>query len=127
MAKIQRLGHIPQELEWLTQIPSSEDETKSIPLQPNAQEAIKDSTINQYQALLKYYQGKCNELEGAINKQNSHTTKDGAQKGLARGWIRRTFIVQEKHIPKLQAIAYERQTTIKNIIDQALTDLFNKC
>jgi hypothetical protein len=43
------------------------------------------------------------------------------QKGLPKGWIRATVIMKEEHLEALKSTAYWDRTTIKQMIDEALT------
>lgn len=47
--------------------------------------------------------------------------------GLRQGWVRATFIVQEEHLELLKTIAYWDKTSLKDVVNQALsTYLENK-
>lgn len=47
--------------------------------------------------------------------------KKSSQKGLQEGWSRATFILKKEYIEKLKALSYWERTTIKEIIDDALS------
>ena len=42
------------------------------------------------------------------------------QQGLQDGWTRATFILRERHLKELRALAYWERKTIKEVIDEAL-------
>ena len=42
------------------------------------------------------------------------------QRGLHDGWTRATFILRERHLEELKALAYWERQTIKEVIDEAL-------
>lgn len=44
------------------------------------------------------------------------------QRGLHNGWTRATFILRERHLEKLKALAYWERKTIKEVMDEALGD-----
>ena len=41
------------------------------------------------------------------------------QQGLQDGWTRATFILRERHLKELKALAYWERRTIKEVIDEA--------
>ena len=43
-----------------------------------------------------------------------------AQRGLHDGWTRATFILRERHLEKLKALAHWERKTIKEVVDEAL-------
>ena len=43
-----------------------------------------------------------------------------AQRGLHDGWTRATFILRERHLEKLKALAHCERKTIKEVVDEAL-------
>jgi len=45
-----------------------------------------------------------------------------SRRGLREGWTRVTFILREEHVEKLKAISYWDRVTIKEIIDEALSN-----
>lgn len=47
--------------------------------------------------------------------------KKSSQQGLPEGWTRATFILKQSHIEKLKSIAYWERTTIKELIDEAVS------
>lgn len=47
--------------------------------------------------------------------------KKTSQKGLPEGWTRVTFILKQQHIEKLKSISYWERTTIKELVDEALS------
>lgn len=47
-----------------------------------------------------------------------------SQKGLQDGWSRATFILKKEYIEKLKALSYWERTTIKEIVDDALSNYF---
>jgi hypothetical protein len=42
------------------------------------------------------------------------------QRGLHDGWTRATFILRERHLEELKALAYWERKTIKEVMDEAL-------
>jgi hypothetical protein len=42
------------------------------------------------------------------------------QRGLHDGWTRATFILRERHLEKIKALAYWERKTIKEVMDEAL-------
>jgi hypothetical protein len=56
---------------------------------------------------------------GTRRHQRAITT--ASQEGLPDGWIRATFIVQEKHLAKIKALAYWERKQIKEIMTEALS------
>lgn len=50
-----------------------------------------------------------------------YATRKSSQKGLQKGWSRATFILKKEYIDKLKALSYWERTTIKEIIDDALS------
>lgn len=46
---------------------------------------------------------------------------EGAKQGLPDGWTRWTVIVREELIDDLKGLAWQEQTTIKELVDKALT------
>ena len=42
------------------------------------------------------------------------------QRGLQDGWTRATFILRERHLEELKALAYWERKTIKEVVDEAL-------
>lgn len=61
-----------------------------------------------------------NDLDCATISQ-SCPVKKSSQKGLQDGWSRATFILKKEYIDKLKALSYWERTTIKEIIDEALS------
>ncbi len=49
-----------------------------------------------------------------------------SQQGLPNGWTRATFIIQEEHASKLKALAYWDRLTVKELMDEALTNFLKK-
>ena len=49
------------------------------------------------------------------------TKREGAKQGLPDGWTRWTIIVREELIDDLKGLAWMEQTTIKELVDEALT------
>jgi hypothetical protein len=45
-----------------------------------------------------------------------------ATAGLPAGWTRRTFIVQEEHLEKLEALSYWDKKSLKQLVDEALSE-----
>jgi len=50
------------------------------------------------------------------------TKREGAKQGLPDGWTRWTIIVREELIDDLKGLAWMEQTTIKELVDKALTE-----
>ena len=42
------------------------------------------------------------------------------QQGLQDGWTRATFILKERHLEELKALAYWERKTIKEVVDEVL-------
>ena len=42
------------------------------------------------------------------------------QRGLQDGWTRGTFILRERHLEKLKALAHWERKTIKEVMDEVL-------
>ena len=98
------LGSIPKILSWI-------DDLESTPQTTTAKEEITA-------------QSKPNKevIPQKIVKENSvpKVTKS-TQKGLAKGWTRATFIVDEEINEKIKALAYWDRVTVKEIVHSALT------
>lgn len=56
------------------------------------------------------------------NDIHDQELKKSSQKGLQKGWSRATFILKKEYIDKLKALSYWERTTIKEIIDDALSN-----
>jgi hypothetical protein len=52
--------------------------------------------------------------------------KNGSQVGLQDGETRATFIIDEEQLEKVKAIAYWDRDLIKNVLNKALNDYFDK-
>lgn len=55
---------------------------------------------------------------------HNHAGQKTTNGGLRKGWTRATFILREEYVEKLKAIAYWERTTIKEIMDNALSTYF---
>lgn len=64
-------------------------------------------------------------LLSLININNDYSSKGTSQKGLREGWTRVTFILKEEHIAKLKSLAYWERSTIKAVVDDALSMYFD--
>ncbi len=63
------------------------------------------------------------EFDGMVSNSEGAMIKS-SQKGLQDGWSRATFILKKEYIEKLKALSYWERTTIKEIVDEALSDYF---
>ena len=59
---------------------------------------------------------RINLLEGDTGRAAGKS----ASAGLQPGWTRRTFIVREEHLEKLEALSYWEKKSLKELIDEAL-------
>jgi len=58
---------------------------------------------------------RINLLEGKAPARGN-----SARQGLPSGWTRRTFIVREEHLEKLEALSYWEKRSLKELIDESL-------
>lgn len=56
-----------------------------------------------------------------MSEKNNPMKKKSSQRGLPEGWTRATFILQEKQLKKIKDLAYWKRTTVKEIVNEALT------
>lgn len=54
--------------------------------------------------------------------RTSKKERKSSQKGLPDGWTRVTFILKQDYIEKLKSISYWERTTIKELVDEALSE-----
>lgn len=59
---------------------------------------------------------RINLLEG----ESGRAAGKSATAGLQPGWTRRTFIVRDQHLEKLEALSYWEKKSLKELIDDAL-------
>lgn len=59
--------------------------------------------------------------QNLVIKCSTKPEKKSSQQGLPEGWTRATFILKQAHIEKLKSIAYWERTTIKELIDEAVS------
>lgn len=72
--------------------------------------------------LLKMTQG-LNEIKHDVPIVENKASN--SQKGLPEGWTRATFIVKKDYVEKLKEISYWERVTIKDLINDALTNYLN--
>lgn len=61
----------------------------------------------------------------SITSIGARAAGKSSQKGLQEGWSRATFILKKEYIEKLKALSYWERTTIKEIVDDALSNYFS--
>ncbi|HSE43076.1 MAG TPA: hypothetical protein VLH08_20110 [Acidobacteriota bacterium] len=64
----------------------------------------------------KTTKSEINLLRSEAGKPAGHSSKAG----LPDGWARRTFIVKEEHLEKLEALSYWQRKPLKELMDEAL-------
>ena len=52
--------------------------------------------------------------------------ENGAKQGLADGWTRWTIIIRDDYIDQIKGVAWQEHKTIKDVMDEALTDFLAK-
>jgi hypothetical protein len=62
-----------------------------------------------------------NLLRNEVGKPAGHSTKAG----LPSGWARRTFIVKEEYLEKLEALSYWERKPLKELMDEALNSFLS--
>lgn len=65
---------------------------------------------------------RINLLEGESGRLAGRT----ARAGLQPGWTRRTFIVRDTHLEKLEALSYWERTSLKDLLDAALESYLSR-
>lgn len=78
-------------------------------------QSIKDETSNKVKLCAT------ESLSTLVPANNSQLIKRTSQKGLRVGWTRVTFILKEEHVERLKSLAYWERSTIKDIVDEALS------
>jgi hypothetical protein len=64
----------------------------------------------------KKKKNEINMLRNEAGKPAGHSSKAG----LPAGWARRTFIVKEEYLEKLEALSYWERKPLKELMDEAL-------
>jgi hypothetical protein len=55
-----------------------------------------------------------------LRSSDTKTSGRSATAGLPAGWARRTFIVREEYLEKLEALSYWERKALKDLLDGAL-------
>lgn len=79
--------------------------------------------------ILDLYKSECQSGEETLESESiqvMYGSKDSnkctSQKGLKEGWTRVTFILKQEYLEKLKSISYWERVTIKEIIDEAVSN-----
>lgn len=127
MAKKARLGADP--LKWIQD--SREKKSDNLEQSSN-QENIDNSNIQnkpkkQGLSELQEKSEKSSKQEGIPSKSELLDKPCNTEKeGIPGGWQRATFIIREKHLEKIKAIAYWDRLQIKEVIEEALEEYLAK-
>jgi hypothetical protein len=134
----ERLGRMPEGLEWLVQ-GGAASKTETVEL---SQAEPVTQTSSSYQELSQQYEKslkqarelELNLLEARL--KNTHTSQSSAkpgkrqtrstQIGLAEGWTRATLIMREEHIEKLKLLAQQHASSMKDLVELAMTQFLKK-
>lgn len=98
------LGRIPKSLSWIDEV-----DEKIMPA-----EQVKEVQINTKVVANKVIP---KEVEEPVVEQ----TVKSNNKGLAKGWVRATFIVDQEHNESIKAVAYWERMSVKEVVHEALT------
>ncbi len=124
------LTRIPKNLQWIENSLESKPEENHDSRKKNTLTAEplslqeKKSLGNEKVVQEKFVDKKTTSSERSVSILEESKS---SYAGLRQGWVRATFIVQEEHLELLKTIAYWDKTSLKDVVNQALsTYLENK-
>lgn len=122
------LGSLPKGLEWINQNPQkNEAQTTSKPLVVQQVQQVTPVASTPITPVLQPATNNQSVLEkpqfvaSAKHKTSTKRSVESASAGLPDGYTRATFIIKQDHVDRLKALAYVNKTSIKDLVDQAMT------
>jgi hypothetical protein len=126
------LGSLPRGLEWINQnnnqnIQKTEAQTPTKPAVAHKIENLTPPSIAQTTPISQSELNNQNspEMPQLVASAKTKTPQKrgfvSASAGLPEGYTRATFIIRQDHIDRLKALAYVNKSSIKDLVDQAMT------